>query len=223
MKRILIVEDNQITARGLTFLLEKAGYLTAEASDVQSAAHKLQETTFDLAILDIGLKSSDGFELAKNLHNEFPNLPFIFLTARDGEADVVRGLELGASDFITKPFHSRELLLRVRNALFSSPVVSEQKIGNLTYDLDHTKFLINGQEIALTALERCILKRFLETPGQIVTRENLLDEIYDASGKIVNDNTVSVYLKRLREKLAGAIKITTIKNLGYRLGGDQNA
>ncbi len=222
MKHILIVEDNQLTAKGLQYLLEQANYRVFVAHSYASAMETLASERIDLAILDIGLGEASGYDLANNLRTNFSKTPFLFLTAKDSQDNVIHGLELGASDFVTKPFHSRELLLRVRNALSSSTVSAEQSIGNLHYNLEESKFFtVNPEgyaaELALTALERRILGRFLENPGQVVTRQNLLDEIYDASGKIVNDNTISVYLKRLRNKLAGIVAIRTVKNLGYQL------
>lgn len=217
MKKILVVEDNQITAKGLVYLLDQAGYQVLLSHDPTTAKHLLESDEPDLAILDITLPEISGFELARYLHDKQPSLPFIFLTAKDTEEDVVHGLELGASDFVTKPFRSRELLLRVRNALVTAPTPTEQSFGDLYYNLTTLKFMVYGEELSLTALERRLLKCFLEDPGQIITRQNLLDEIYDASGKIVNDNTISVYLKRLRTKLAGVLKIKTVKNLGYCL------
>lgn len=217
MKKILVVEDNQITAKGLVYLLDQAGYRTLLAHDATAAQQLLRTDGPDLAILDVTLPGASGYDLARSLHREQPKLPFIFLTAKDTEEDIVRGLELGASDFVTKPFHSRELLLRVRNALVATPTPTERIFGELHYNLTTSQFSAHGQELDLTALERRLLGRFLENSGQILTRQNLLDEIYDASGKIVNDNTVSVYLKRLRTKLAGILQIKTVKNLGYRL------
>lgn len=224
MKHILIVEDNQLTAKGLQYLLEQANYRVFVAHDYKTAISLMSSEQIDLAVLDVGLGEASGYDLASNMRSNFPKTPFLFLTAKDSQGDVIRGLELGASDFVTKPFHSRELLLRIRNTLTSSAGSADKTFGKLHYNLEQSRFSIldadnKTQELSLTALERRILSRFLENPGQVITRQNLLDEIYDASGKNVNDNTVSVYLKRLRNKLVGIVSIRTVKNLGYQLEG----
>lgn len=216
---ILLVEDNPLTAKGLQYLLEREHYRVEVASTAAAARKLLDAGCFQLAILDVALPDGDGFELAGKLRAEIDNLPVIFLTARDEEDDVVRGLELGAEDYIAKPFRNRELLLRVR-AVFQRhrPVTPPiQTVGRLSLDHSSGEILLDGQALSLTALERQLLACFLEAPGQIISRERLLDEVWSASGSMVNDNTISVYIKRLRAKLADAARIETVKSLGYRL------
>lgn len=215
--KLLLVEDNPLTAKGLQYLLEREQYDVDVASSLAEAEANLAMHTYKLVLLDVGLPDGDGFALAESLRGQ-PSPAVIFLTAKDDEVDVVRGLELGAEDYITKPFRNRELLLRIQKAL-RPPATSTQKITVGALSLDHSgaSVSVSGSEITLSAVERRLLSCLAENAGQVVTRERLLDEIYDASGSIVNDNTLSVYLKRLRKKLGSSIPIETIKSVGYRL------
>ncbi len=215
--RVLIIEDNQLTARGLRYLLERKGYLVTTVVDLKSAKQTLATQDFELLIMDVGLPDGDSFSLVQQLQDSLKDKAIIFLTARDQEEDIIRGLELGAEDYITKPFRNRELLLRVKKAL-RQPLGLGKKltIGHFSLDLEAHELMIDGKIIVLTALEYRIMICLMENAGHIVTRERLLDEIYDASGRVVNDNTLSVYIKRLRQKLRPQDNISTIKNLGYR-------
>lgn len=215
--RILLVEDNPLTAKGLTYLLEHESYQVTVAPDL-AAARALDLASFQLVLLDVSLPDGEGFQLAQEIHTTAPHLPIIFLTARDDEADIIKGLELGAKDYITKPFRNRELLLKIRNHLQSAkPAAKVLTFGNFIYDFSNDKLTVDDQTVVLTALERRLFLCLLEAQGNIVSRERLLDEIWEASGKVVNDNTLSVYLKRIREKLGQPDAIQTVKNLGYRL------
>lgn len=215
--RVLIIEDNQLTARGLRYLLERKGYLVTTVVDLKSAKQTLATQDFELLIMDVGLPDGDSFSLVQQLQDSLKDKAIIFLTARGQEEDIIRGLELGAEDYITKPFRNRELLLRVKKAL-RQPLGLGKKltIGHFSLDLEAHELMIDGKIIVLTALEYRIMICLMENAGHIVTRERLLDEIYDASGRVVNDNTLSVYIKRLRQKLRPQDNISTIKNLGYR-------
>lgn len=218
--KLLLVEDNPLTAKGLQYLLEREDYTIDVAGSASEAEACLATHTYHLILLDVSLPDGDGFSLAK-LAAKTLSAPIIFLTAKDDEADVVKGLELGAEDYITKPFRNRELLLRIQKALRTrSGQESTLTVGKLTLDLVHGDIKLENSSIALSAVERRLLTCLMENAGQIVTRERLLDEIYDASGSIVNDNTLSVYLKRLRQKLGVKVSIETIKNMGYRLRGE---
>ena len=219
--KILLVEDNPLTAKGLQYLLEREQYQVEASASFEDTMTKLAGEHFDLALLDLALPDGDGFDLALTLRQRHPRTPFIFLTAKDDETDVIEGLSLGAEDYITKPFRNRELLLRIHNALHRHQKdYAKLTAGPITYDFDSHRVMVNNAEINLTALERRLLQCLMENAGKIVTRERLLDEIYAASGSIVNDNTLSVYLKRLRSKLVGTDQIRTIKNVGYRLETD---
>lgn len=220
--KILLVEDNPLTAKGLQYLLEREHYDVSLAENFATALTLLATHTFDLALLDVSLPDGEGYDLVHQIRAKDPNVAIIFLTARDNEADVVRGLELGADDYIPKPFRNRELLLRIRNVLARRHLVSNRiQVGALEFDYDQQTVRVGGAPIELTALERKLLACLLENSGRIVTRERLLDEIYSASGRIVNNNTLSVYLKRLRKKLGHPDLIKTVKNLGYRIMGEK--
>lgn len=220
--KILLVEDNPLTAKGLTYLFEREQYEVKVATNASLANKLLLSEYFDLILLDVSLPDRDGFTVVENLCHHFLKTPFIFITARDEEADVIRGLELGAEDYITKPFHSRELLLRVRNSLNrSGKATTKLTIGQFSLDPVSGAVLMDGKNLTLTALELRLLSCLMENAGRVVTRERLLDEIWDASGRAVNDNTLSVYLKRLREKLGRAEVIETIKNVGYRFNASE--
>lgn len=221
---ILLVEDNPLTAKGLKYLLEKEQYTVIEVSDLSTARAELAEHNFDLALLDVSLPDGEGFSLAHEIKTQNPSLPVIFLTARDDEDDIVQGLELGADDYIVKPFRNRELLLRIQNSLRRGQSHTHQLIcGPLTFDLKLGTAKNGNLDLKLTTLESKLLRCFMEHPGQILTRERLLDEIWDVSGSSVNDNTLSVYLRRLRKKLGEATYIETFKNLGYRLKVDSSS
>lgn len=219
--RILLVEDNPLTAKGLTYLLEHEGYQVVVAPNL-AGARSLDWEALRLVLLDVSLPDGEGFQLAQEIHAKAPQLPIIFLTARDDEADVIKGLELGAKDYITKPFRNRELLLKIRNHLQSSALTArELTFGNFSYDSSSSNLSVDNKVVILTALERRLFLCLLEAQGNIVSRERLLDEIWEASGKVVNDNTLSVYLKRIREKIGQPDAIQTVKNLGYRLIYDE--
>lgn len=219
--RILLVEDNPLAAKGLMYLLERERYDVSLAENLAAASSLIAAHEFDLGLLDVSLPDGEGYELARQIHAKDPNIALIFLTARDGEEDVVRGLELGADDYVPKPFRNRELLLRIRNVLSRRRLVSNSlRVGPLEFDYDEQLVRVNDAPVELTALERKLLACLLENAGRIVTRERLLDEIYSASGRVVNDNTLSVYLKRLRQKLGQPELIQTVKHLGYRLKGE---
>lgn len=218
---ILLVEDNPLTAKGLTYLLEREHYNVALADTLLAATSLLSAREFDLALLDVSLPDGKSYDLAHQIRAQHPEIAIIFLTARDNEEDVVHGLELGADDYISKPFRNRELLLRIRNVLARRHLVSNNiQVGAINFDYDQQLVYVKGEPVSLTALERKLLACLLENAGRIVTRERLLDEIYNVSGRIVNDNTLSVYLKRLRHKLGEPNLIQTIKHLGYRLKGE---
>lgn len=216
--RILLVEDNPLTAKGLQYLLERENYQVDHACCAADAEEKLNEHHYDLVLLDISLPDHNGYTVAEYAKTQQPDLPIVFLTALDDENNTIRGLELGADDYIVKPFRNRELLLRLNNILKRHQKVSTKlHAGPIVADLDASTVTVSGKMINLTALEYKLLIRLLRNPGQIITREQFIDEIWDASGSVVNNNTVSVYLKRLREKLGDPTLIETVKNLGYRV------
>ncbi len=216
--RILLVEDNPLTAKGIKYLLEREQYKVDLAPDLSTFDIAFSGHEYALILLDIALPDGDTFTKARLIKEQNPAQPLIFLTAKDDESDIVRGLGLGADDYIIKPFRNRELVLRIKNLL--SRRSSGSKIsssGPYTIDWEHQEISVAGEPIALTSVEYKIFSCLFESIDHIVPRKRLLDEIYDASGKIVNDNTLSVYLKRLRRKLGPAGSIETLKGIGYRL------
>ena len=216
--KILLVEDNPLTAKGLQYLLEREGYEVDTAEDMAAARLALEAGKYDLAVLDVNLPDASGFDLARQMKRQTATAPIIFLTARDDENDVVQGLKLGAEDYITKPFRNRELLLRIEKAMRQpNHEQAREQVGPLELVTATGEFLLDGVSLELSALERRLLTCLMRQIGQTVTREQLLNEIWSASGKVVNDNTLSVYLRRLRQKLQPHNLIQTVKQIGYRL------
>lgn len=214
--RVLLVEDNLLTVKGLKFLLEREGFEVEVAPGVASVFEKLSQHLYDLILLDVGLPDGNGFDVAKNLKSLAAGTPIIFLTARDDEDSVVRGLGLGAEDFITKPFRNRELMMRIKTVLRRQNQQDDILTrGDLVLDVRTHALKVKNRTVELSALEYKILYLLMTNAGRIVPRERLLDEIWDLSGNVVNDNTLTVYIKRLREKIGGAY-IETVKGVGYK-------
>lgn len=212
--RILCVEDDAAIANGVAYALREAGYAVCVCGDYASGLVKSVED-FDLFLLDVVLPDGSGFDLLTEIRKYCP-APVIFLTAADEEDAVVKGLDLGAEDYITKPFSTRELLARIRRLHRAGREHHALVIGEVCLDFDSRTVTKNGVPIAFTPLEYRILAMLAQNAGQIVTRELLLDKIWDLSGNYVNDNTLTVYLRRIRTKL-GIDCIQTVKGVGYRL------
>jgi two-component system response regulator MtrA len=222
MKRIFLVEDDKAIAKNLILLLRSEGFTVTHASTRGEALAALAGNKFDLALIDISLPDGNGFTVCTEI-KETQDIPVIFLTASGDEASVVTGLNMGADDYITKPFRPRELIARIRTALRKSGrSPSAFEICGLHVDTTSGVVKKNGSEIFLSALEYRLLLVFINNPKSIITRSRLLDELWDASGEFVNDNTLTVYIKRLREKIednpANPQIILTVRGTGYRLG-----
>ncbi|PPK82614.1 DNA-binding response OmpR family regulator [Lacrimispora xylanisolvens] len=222
MPRIFLVEDDKAIAKNLMLLLSSEGFTVTHASTQGEALAALGQNKFDLGLIDISLPDGNGFTVCTQIR-ETLRIPVIFLTACQDEASVVTGLNIGADDYITKPFRPRELIARIRTALRKSGRTgSEFEIGGLHVDTASSIVRKNGMEIFLSALEYRLLLVFLNNPKNIITRGMLLDELWDAAGEYVNDNTLTVYIKRLRLKIeddpANPQIITTVRGTGYRLG-----
>ncbi len=219
---ILFVEDDAAIAAGLTYSLQREGYTVHGAGNVTQALHALENEHFALAIIDLGLPDGNGFtvcEQAKRRH-----CPFIFLSAVDDEATVVKGLDLGGDDYITKPFRLQELLSRIRSVLRRYEGASHESvlcIDGLCIDQKQAKVFRNQREIFLSAMEYQLLLVFVRHQGQTLSRMQLLDALWDHKGQYVEDNTLSVTMRRLREKIErdpqNPCILKTIRGLGYRM------
>ncbi|KNZ40465.1 response regulator transcription factor [Acetobacterium bakii] len=227
MKRIFLVEDDQAIAKNLILLLRAEGFTVTHAPTRSDALTALAGNKFDLALVDISLPDGNGFTVCTEI-KATQDVPVIFLTASGDEASVVTGLNMGADDYITKPFRPRELIARIGNALRKSGrSPSAFEIRGLQVDTASGVVKKNGSEVFLSALEYRLLLVFISSPKSIITRGRLLDELWDAAGEFVNDNTLTVYIKRLREKIetdpASPQIILTVRGTGYRLGGEHAA
>lgn len=224
MKQIFLVEDDKEIAKNLTRLLRTEGFGVIHASTQKEAAALLAANRFDLALVDISLPDGNGFAVCTEI-KQMQDIPVIFLTASGDEASVVTGLNMGADDYITKPFRPRELVARIGSALRKSGrVPAAFEINGLSVDTGSGIVKKDGKEVFLSALEYRLLLIFINNPKSIITRDRLLDELWDAAGEFVNNNTLTVYIKRLREKIeddpADPQIILTVRGTGYRLGGN---
>lgn len=222
MKRIFLVEDDDKIAKNLALLLRSEGFATECAASCREAFDMLSKNKYDLALVDISLPDGNGFAVCTEIR-QIQRIPVIFLTASGDEASVVTGLNMGADDYITKPFRPRELVARIRNALRKSGSGSSVfEVGGLYVDTGSGIVKKDDREIFLSALEYRLLLTFVGNPDGILTRERLLGELWDAAGEFVNDNTLTVYIKRLREKIeddpANPQMILTVRGMGYRMG-----
>ena len=215
---ILLVEDNISIADGLKFSFEKNNYKFTHAANVKMAKEYLEETKPDLVILDVTLPDGNGFHLYEKYIKD-KNIPTIFLTAKDDENDVVRGLEIGAEDYITKPFSTKELLTRVNKIILRNKKTPIVQVKNIKMDLDKMIVYKDDKKIALSSLELKILNMLILNINKAVRRTAIIDLIWESTGNDVDDHTVTVYLKRIREKI-GTDVITTIKGIGYRIDKD---
>lgn len=212
--KVLLVEDNKSIVKGLLYSFEQNGYETFHCDSYKSTL-KSAPYDFDIIILDIALPDGNGFDLYSEIRKH-SNAPVIFLTAVDDEDSIVNGLELGAEDYITKPFSTRELLARMKRVSAHSQSSNTIHISDITIDLDKMTVFRNGDKIDLTALEYRIFSLLVQNAGRIVTRDLILEKIWDVAGNYVNDNTLTVYIKRIRKKL-GTDTIKTVKGLGYKV------
>ena len=223
MPRIFLVEDDKAIAKNLVLLLRSEGFSVTHAPTRGDALAMLAGNKFDLALIDISLPDGNGFTICTEI-KETQDIPVIFLTASGDEASVVTGLNIGADDYITKPFRPRELIARIGTALRKSKRSgSTFEAGGLLIDTASGVVKKHGNEVFLSALEYRLLLVFINNPKSIITRGRLLDDLWDAAGEFVNDNTLTVYIKRLREKIednpASPQIILTVRGTGYRLGG----
>lgn len=222
---LLIVEDDITIRQGLKFYLEQENFNVMSVEFASDAIKTINNNHIDLILLDVNLPDMDGFELFKEI-KKIKDIPIIFLTANDLEVSIVRGLDMGADDYITKPFKARELVSRIKNVL--RRVNNNQdnnliKIRDIVIDLKQTKVFKNNVDVMLTALEYKILITLALNPNTVFTREKILADIWDVNEDYVNDNTLTVYIKRIREKIEDDITnpkiILTVRGIGYKIGG----
>jgi len=212
---ILFVEDNQIIATGLVYALEQEGYAVTHCQSVIEALTAIAIHKFDLAILDMQLPDGTGAQVQEAIKHT--GTAVIFLTVVDDEGNIVRAFESGAADYVTKPFRLRELLARVKRVLHMPDNGNVLlTLGDVLIDTGAGKAYLRDTLLDLTALEYRLLLTFAANRGQLLTRTQILEGIWDSSGSFVEDNTLTVYIKRLRKKLGDAVQIETVRGLGYR-------
>ncbi len=222
---ILFVEDDLIIASGLIYSLEQEGFSVLHSTGYKKAIEFISNKKFDLAILDLSLPDGDGYQLCKII-KKTDDIPVIFLTAIDDEVNVVMGLDMGADDYITKPFRVRELISRIKSVQRRYHGCEAKKayvdIHDLKINTEQAKVYKGDKELALTVLEYRLLLIFANNQGRILSRNKLLDDMWDFAGEFVNDNTLTVYIKRLREKIEDDPQnpkiIKTVRGLGYKAG-----
>lgn len=227
MKKILIIEDDDAIGTGLKYYLEGEDFTVILAPTGSTALETIQkEKDINLILLDINLPDVSGFDLFQKIKSII-NIPIIFLTANDLEVSIVRGLDMGADDYITKPFKARELTSRINAVLRRNSNQSQKKpniinLGNVSIDIREAKVTKNNEVVFLTALEYKILLLLVLNPNIVFTREKILANIWDVSEEYVNDNTLTVYIKRIREKIeddpTNPQIIQTVRGIGYKIG-----
>ncbi|MPL97778.1 Sensory transduction protein regX3 [bioreactor metagenome] len=223
MNSILLLEDNLSLIEGLQFSLRKNNFEVTVARTVREALVKLSDIKFDLLLLDLALPDGSGFEVCRKARQS-SNIPIIFLTASDEEVSVVMGLDMGGDDYITKPFKLNELISRInallRRAGLANSSQPELKSNGLTVRLQESRVLKDGREIELTVAEYRLLCLLMRNPNTILSRAVILDRLWDSSGSFVDDNTLSVYVRRLRSKIENDPEnphyLLTARGVGYK-------
>ena len=222
MNKILLIEDEEAIRIGLKYCLEQEKFVVYESENGSKSLEILKENNnIDLILLDINLPDINGFDLFEQIKKY--NIPTIFLTANDLEVSIVKGLDMGAYDYITKPFKTRELISRINSVIRISKKSNDNliKIDNLIIDLNQAKVLKNNKDVFLTALEYKILLILATNPNIVFSRDQILANIWDVNEEYVNDNKLTVYIKRIREKIEDDINnpkiVKTVRGLGYKV------
>lgn len=223
--QICIIEDDAAIAEALGYTLEKEGYRVCTAGSVKAAFPFIGNKEIDLYIIDVMLPDGTGYDICRKIKT-FHDKPVIFLTACDEEANVVMGLDLGADDYITKPFRVRELISRIQSVMRRYKNMPTEtniyRFKNISVSIKDAKVFKGEEEAALTALEYKLLLILISRKGTVITRDRLLEHVFTVTGEYVNDNTLTVYIKRLREKLEDdpgkPELIKTIRGFGYQIG-----
>ena len=224
---IFLLEDDEAIGIGLKYSLENEGYTITLTRSIAEAESIIEKQTFALYILDINLPDGSGYDICRKV-KEKGDFPVIFLTAYDDEVNVVMGLDIGADDYITKPFRVRELVARIKSVMRrcgkdkAEPTI---KLGNVSVNLNEARVIKDNEDVILTAMEYRLLLTFINNRGKVLSRNKLLEEIWDVDGDFVNDNTLTVYIKRLRDKIerdpACPTIIKTVRGLGYVIENDK--
>ncbi|HBF3361319.1 TPA: response regulator transcription factor [Clostridioides difficile] len=223
MSSILLVEDDLSLIYGLEYSIQKNGFSVDVARTVEEALQIYKEKNYDLLLLDVSLPDGDGFDICKRVR-EASNVPIIFLIASDEEVNVVMGLDMGGDDYITKPFKLNELISRIKALLrrynFTSENVTELKSNNITVKLLENRVFKNEIELELTTAEYKLLCLLMKNKNIVLTRKNILDKLWDGNGSFVDDNTLSVYVRRLRNKIEDNPEnpkiLLTVRRMGYK-------
>lgn len=217
MIRILLIEDDETISFGITAALKRKGYMCTACSTVKAGKQAVSDE-FQLILLDLNLPDGSGYDFCRWVKERFKT-PIIFLTVRDDVRDITKGLDMGADDYVTKPFHIEVLESRMKAVLRRVPEERQNLLscGDICLDKDKMQVSMNGDEVELTALEYRLLCVLLENKGRTLPRNLILDKLWDAEGNFVNDNTLTVTVKRLRKKLSGTELIVTIRGIGYRM------
>lgn len=223
---VFLLEDDAAIGMGLSYALENEGYKTTLTKTVSEALKLVEEKAFSLYILDLTLPDGSGYDVCKAIRQK-TDAPVLFLTAYDDEVNVVMGMELGADDYISKPFRIKELLARMKSVLRRCKIDNPDgcvRIKNLEIRTGEAKVFKDGKEIILTAMEYRLLLILLNNRGHILSRTALLENIWDVAGDFVNDNTLTVYIKRLRDKIEDEPEnpsiIRTVRGMGYVIEND---
>lgn len=221
MTKILLVEDDKLIVENLTEFLSKEGFEVKNTSGQSGALELIESESFDLVLLDVSLSDGNGFSVCSAIKSGY-NIPVIFLTASGDEYSTVAGFDLGADDYISKPFRPRELVTRIKNIIrLTGGASSTVKLSDITVDTVKGTATKNGNDLYLSALEYRLLLVFINNRGVIMSRTKLLESIWDIAGEFVNDNTLTVYIKRLREKIENDAQhpeiIKTVRGIGYKV------
>lgn len=225
LHRLLLLEDDISLIDGLTYSLRKNGFDIKTVRTIKEAEELLGEKdVFDLLLFDVTLPDGNGIALCERLREAGNSLPVIFLTAADEETSIIRGLDSGGDDYVTKPFKLGELCSRIRALLRRSSMKEEEerilRSGNLEVNLEESRVFLKGEPVEFTGAEYRLLCLFLKNAGKVLTRGMLLDRLWDGAGNFVDDNTLSVYVRRLREKLeedpSEPVRLKTVRGFGYQ-------
>ncbi|MBP1566298.1 MAG: response regulator transcription factor [Oscillospiraceae bacterium] len=221
MTKILLVEDDKLIVENLTEFLSKEGFEVKNTSGQSGALELVESESFDLVLLDVSLSDGNGFSVCSAIKSGY-NIPVIFLTASGDEYSTVAGFDLGADDYISKPFRPRELVTRIKNIIrLTGGASSTVKLSDITVDTVKGTATKNGNDLYLSALEYRLLLVFINNRGVVMSRTKLLESIWDIAGEFVNDNTLTVYIKRLREKIENDAQhpeiIKTVRGIGYKV------